>query len=395
MNVLSLFDGISCGQQALQRVGIKVDNYYASEIDKYAIQVTMANYPNTIQLGSVTQVDGYSLPKIDLLIGGSPCQSFSFAGKRNGMSTKCEIEILTLEHYLKLKQEGYEFEGESYLFWEFIRLLNEVKPKYFLLENVMMIEKWEKILSKAIGCNPIKINSSLVSAQNRVRLYWTNIGMQSAGFFGDLETIIKQPKDKHIFLRDILQDDVDEKYFMSNKMIKYLNNRKVNFNNDRINIREYDSKYSTITASSKNIDISDNFIIHSTFGRTSKSGKGGSGQLSREDGKTYCLDTANSMALEVRKVMQLNPSIESGGKQPYQQNRIYDINGLYPALQSQLSSGSYMINSERIRRLTPIECERLQNIKDGYTNYVSDSQRYKMLGNGWTVDVIAHIFSYI
>lgn len=395
MNVLSLFDGMSCGQQALERVGIKVDNYYASEIDKYTIQVTMANYPNTIQLGSVTEVDGYSLPKIDLLIGGSPCQSFSFAGKRKGMSTKCHTDILTLEHYLELKSDGYEFEGESYLFWEFIRLLNEVKPKYFLLENVMMIERWEKILSKAIGCNPIRINSSLVSAQNRVRLYWTNIGMQSAGFFGDLETIIKQPKDQRIFLRDILEDDVNEKYFMSDKMIKYLNNRKANFNNGKINIREHNGKSSTITASSKNIDISDNFIIHSTFGRTSKSGKGGSGQLSREDGKTYCLDTANSMALEVRKVMQLNLSTESGGKQPYQQNRIYDINGIYPALQSQLSSGSYMINSERIRRLTPTECERLQNVKDGYTNHVSDSQRYKMLGNGWTINVISHIFSYI
>ena len=213
MNVLSLFDGMSCGQQALERAGIKVDNYYASEINKYAIQVTMTNYPNTIQLGSVTEVDGYSLPKIDLLIGGSPCQSFSFAGKRNGMSTKCEIQILTLEHYLKLKQEGYEFEGESYLFWEYMRLLNEVKPKYFLLENVMMGEKWERILSKAIGVNPIEINSALVSAQNRRRLYWTNIGMKAAGLFRDLESIIEQPKDKGILLKDILELEVDEKYF--------------------------------------------------------------------------------------------------------------------------------------------------------------------------------------
>ena len=125
MNVLSLFDGMSCGQQALERSGIKVDNYFASEIDKYAIKVTMNNYPNTIQLGSVVGVDGYSLPKIDLLIGGSPCQSFSFAGKRKGMSTKDEQEILTLDHYLQLKAEQYEFEGQSYLFWEYMRLLNE------------------------------------------------------------------------------------------------------------------------------------------------------------------------------------------------------------------------------------------------------------------------------
>ena len=171
LRVLSLFDGMSCGQQALERIGVNVLEYYASEIDKHAIAVTMHNYPNTKQLGSVIDVDGYKLPKIDLLIGGSPCQSFSFAGKRKGMSTKCETEILTLEHYLELKAEGYEFEGQSYLFWEYMRLLNEVNPKYFLLENVMMGEKWEKILSKAIGVKPIQINSALVSAQNRERIY--------------------------------------------------------------------------------------------------------------------------------------------------------------------------------------------------------------------------------
>jgi DNA (cytosine-5)-methyltransferase 3A len=177
MNVLSLFDGMSCGHQALDRIGIKVDKYFASEIDKYAIQVTMANYPDTIQLGTVVNVDGYSLPKIDLLIGGSPCQSFSFAGKRNGMSTLCEQEILTLEHYLELKKEGFEFDGQSYLFWEFMRLLNEVKPKYFMLENVEMGEKWEKVLRHAIQVPALHINSSLVSAQNRKRVYFTNIGM--------------------------------------------------------------------------------------------------------------------------------------------------------------------------------------------------------------------------
>lgn len=176
MRVLSLFDGMSCGQQALQRAGIPVTTYYASEIDKHAIQVTMKNYPNTIQLGSVVNVDGYALGPIDLLIGGSPCQSFSFAGKRKGMATKCEIEILTLEHYLELKAEGYQFEGQSYLFWEYMRLLNEVKPRWFLLENVEMGEKWEKVLSRAIGVNGVHLNSALVSAQNRKRIYWTNIG---------------------------------------------------------------------------------------------------------------------------------------------------------------------------------------------------------------------------
>jgi DNA (cytosine-5)-methyltransferase 3A len=401
MNVLSLFDGMSCGQQALERIGIKVNNYFASEIDKYAITVTMANYPNTYQLGSIINVDGYSLPKIDLLIGGSPCQSFSFAGKRKGMSTKDEQEILTLEHYLQLKSEGYEFEGQSYLFWEYMRLLNEVKPKYFLLENVMMGEKWERVLSKSIGVNPIEINSSLVSAQNRRRLYWTNIGMKELGLFGDLESIIEQPKDKGILLRDVLESDVDEKYFLSENQynkILYKTNVNSNVNEPKIldiynkkikedgksitltdpchnnlrliepyikidkegKIKNSQNKSSCITAggnSGGNHSDMD-LIVHNTQQRNpnrpsvkENKNAGGSGHLSRNDGKTYCLDSQQSNAIE--------------------------------------------INNSRIRRLTPIECERLQTVKDNYTNYVSDTQRYRMLGNGWTVDVIAHIFKYM
>jgi DNA (cytosine-5)-methyltransferase 3A len=433
INVLSLFDGMSCGQQALERIGVKVDNYFASEIDKYAIKVTMANYPNTIQLGSVVDVDGYKLPKIDLLIGGSPCQSFSFAGKRKGMSTKDEQEILTLEHYLELKSEGYEFEGQSYLFWEYMRLLNECKPTYFLLENVEMGEKWEKVLSKAIGVNGIHINSALVSAQNRKRIYWTNIGMHPSGLFGDLESIIQQPKDRGILLKDILESDVDEKYFLSEKFDRWLNKHSKKTGNE-YKKTEGNRKAGCLSVSAlKSVNLSADFIldnnhliIHSTFGRTSTNGKGGSGHLSKNGDKSYCLDAANSMAVEIvaqrgrgenneqqleaRKdgktncltsvqkdnlIRQLNPSLESGGKQPYQQNRIYDIDGISPALQAQLPFGSNIINTSRIRRLTPIECERLQTVADNYTANVSDSQRYKMLGNGWTIDVIAHIFSYL
>ena len=393
MNVLSLFDGMSCGQQALDRNGIKVDNYFASEIDKYAITVTMANYPNTKQLGSVVDVDGYSLPKIDLLMGGSPCQSFSFAGKRKGMSTKDEQEILTLDHYLQLKSEGFEFEGQSYLFWEYMRLIYECKPKYFLLENVMMGEKWEKILSKAIGVNPIMINSSLLSAQNRQRLYWTNIGLEPAGLFGYPQSTIEQPKDKGILLKDVLESEVDEKYYLSDKMLDYLNSRKANYNNGKINYKTGNDVASCINASSGSIDISDNIIVHNTMPRSSKTGKGGTGPLSRADGKTYCLDTGTTNAVEIREVKQLNTSLESGGKQPYQQNRVYDTEGISPALCANKSD--LIVNTSNIRRLTPIECERLQTVKDNYTNHVSDSQRYKMLGNGWTVDVIRHILNYM
>ena len=357
MNVLSLFDGMSCGQQALERTGIKVDNYYASEIDKYAIQVTMANYPNTIQLGSVVDVNGYDLPKIDLLIGGSPCQSFSFAGKRKGMSTKDEQDILTLEHYLQLKSEGYEFEGQSYLFWEYMRLIYEVKPKYFLLENVMMGEKWEKVLSKAIGVTPIMINSSLVSAQNRKRLYWTNIGMESAGLFGYPFSIIDQPKDKGILLKDILESDVDQKFFLTENTINTL------INNQRFN------KFNPI----ENLNIQSSCI-------TSNCGK--------------VVNSNNYIKFKNRQVKQLNTSLESGGVQPYQQNRVYDSNGIMTALDLDSSRKSVYVDSQ-IRRLTPIECERLQTVNDNYTNCVSDTQRYRMLGNGWTVDVIAHIFGYL
>jgi DNA (cytosine-5)-methyltransferase 3A len=430
---------MSCGQQALERSGIKVDNYYASEIDKYAIKVTMANYPNTIQLGSVVGVDGYKLPKIDLLMGGSPCQSFSFAGKRKGMATKCETEILTLGHYLDLKSEGYEFEGQSYLFWEFMRLLNECKPKYFLLENVEMGEKWEAVLRHAIGVKALHINSALVSAQNRKRIYFTNIGMQASGLFGDLESIIKQPKDKKILLKEVLESEVDEKYFLSQKMLKWLDKHAEKRD---VEVKKLDGndKSGCLTSSAQvKQNLTTDYIIHNTMPRSGDAKKDGNGHLSRNDDITYCLEAANTNAIEiigltevrteeakkirretgtnpkkakelvertdgkigalltsqtpdnlVREIKQINPI--TNGKQTYQQDRIYDIYGINPALNTH--NNGY-INTSRIRRLTPTECERLQTVADNYTNHVSDSQRYKMLGNGWTVDVIAHIFSYL
>lgn len=595
MNVLSLFDGMSCGHLALDRMGVKIDNYYASEIDKYAIQITMANYPNTIQLGSVVNIDGTSLPKIDLLIGGSPCQSFSFAGRRKGMSTKDEQEILTLEHYLQLKEEGYEFEGQSYLFWEYMRILNEVKPTYFLLENVMMGEKWERVLSKAIGYNPIEINSALVSAQNRRRLYWTNIGMQPMGLFGDLESIIKQPKDKGIYLKDILQDNpnakyyltnkavdrisrhnndsidneksntihagyykqggrdqqyvcqpVDEKYYLSDKMLEGFIKHKERHDEKGTGFgfkpKEEDDKGNALRANGALCPTDTTIVVHNTQRRDpnrpsiqKNKNAGGSGPLSRTDGKTYALDTGNTNAIESipylisnqgktldretdkshslmardykgfgnqsmtgivevdkqsqterllertgvdisdvteptildvynrklkedgkcvtltdpchnnirlvepREVKLLSTNNKSnGGTQPYQQDRIYDIDGISPALSAgksdlMITSGTWRthkdgqgfrevhsekgatipararedgsgqnvvmiedaVNKPRIRRLTPVECERLQTVPDNYTNVVSDTQRYKCLGNGWTIDVIAHIFSYL
>ena len=169
MNILSLFDGMSCGQIALNQLGVKYDKYFASEIDKHAIKVTQHNFPNTIQLGDVKEIKGSDLPKIDLLIGGSPCQGFSFIGKQ-----------------LNFNDE------RSKLFFEFVRLLEECEPTYFLLENVKMKKEYKDIISNYLGVEPIIINSNLTSAQNRLRLYWTNI------------PINEQPEDRHISIDDVI-----------------------------------------------------------------------------------------------------------------------------------------------------------------------------------------------
>lgn len=337
MNVLSLFDGLSCGQQALARAGIKVNKYYASEIDKYAIQVTQHNYPDTIQLGSVTEVDVADLEPIDLLIGGSPCQSFSFAGKRNGMTTTSNEEIYSLERYLELKAEGFEFEGESYLFWEYMRILTDIR-KYnpnvlFLLENVEMGTKWERVLSEAIGIYGVHINSALLSAQNRKRIYWTNIRVREEGLFGELHSDIPQPIDRGILLKDILEDEVDEKYYLSDAglsgMLKHQERHKSSGNGFGVQFISGESEKSNTILQRYYKDCKDNAVCV-----TARAREDGSGQ----------------------NVAQI---------------------GL------------------RIRRLTPVECERLQTVEDNYTSCVSDTQRYKMLGNGWTVDVIAHIFKHL
>lgn len=273
-NVLSLFDGMSCGQLALDTLGIKVNNYFASEIDPYAMQIAKKNYPNTKHIGSVLDVRGSDLPRIDLLIGGSPCQSFSNAGDGSGL------------------------DGKSKLFWEFVRVLKETKPTYFLLENVKMRKEWEKIITDTLGVEPIAINSRLLTAQNRPRLYWTNIPN------------VVQPIDRGIVLKDILVDQVEEKFYLSDKAIDYMS---------RLRNGKPRWEYHTNPL----------------------------------DGKSACL-TAN----------------------------------MYKGV-------PYGVIKELKRRLTPIECERLQSVPDNYTEGVSNTQRFKMLGNGWTIDVIAHILSEI
>lgn len=266
-NILSCFDGLSCGQIALNRIGIKYDNYFASEIDKDAIKVTMKNYPNTIQLGDITKINGSDLPKIDLLMGGSPCQSFSRAG------------------------DGSGFDGKSKLFWEFVRILNEVNPTHFLLENVIMKKEWEDVITEVLGVKPIEISSSKFVPQARRRLYWTNIPN------------IEQPKQVEYDINDFIDGDG----FPSSCGVDRVFKRKKIFN--------------TLTA-------------------------------------TYW------------------KGIRGSGR---------------PAVSTK--EGFLDDDRESHRMLTPTECERLQTVPIGYTDCVAKTNRYKMLGNGWTVDVIAHIFS--
>lgn len=299
MNVLSLFDGMSCGQIALNRIGIKPDKYFASEIDNHAIDVTQYNYPNTIQLGDIRNLKGSDLPKVDLLMGGSPCQGFSVCGGRLNFQ-----------------------DPRSKLFFEYLRILQETKPRFWLLENVPMKKEWQDIISDYMAVEPIKLNSSLVSAQNRSRLYWTNI------------PFAKNLPDKKLVLKDIIQHEVQD--FLTDYVVPLEKHK------------------------------SHNGLI--CVGGLSKINKW----------------------LDNGKNLQRNFS---------QGERIYSIEGKSPTL-SACSGGTagpgnflitYDIHSMKYRKLTPVEAERLQTVPDNYTSVATRSQRHKMLGNGWTIDIIAHI----
>jgi len=380
--VLSLFDGMSCGQIALQRLGIKVKAYYASEIDKHAMKVAQHNFPDTIQLGDVTKVFAKDLPKIDLLIGGSPCQGFSFAGKQLAFD-----------------------DPRSMLFFEFVRLKNECNPTYFMLENVKMKKEFEHIISRYMGVAPIEINSASVSAQNRERLYWTNIANEPYGLFGDMQCTIPQPKDKGILLQDVLDNDVPGKFYLSEKALARIEKAA----NLGIRAKIDPLKSGTLTLKNQSgqlaIDNSTTLIENLKrclkFGRTEEAKQLRKERMAKGKGHTP-FQKKQINEIDFEKMNTLTTAITKD-------NIICEILGnkantltpdayLATGERNRDENGKAVLTSmcdRRLRRLTPTECERLQTVPDGYTSCVSDTQRYRMLGNGWTVDVIAHIFSYM
>lgn len=404
MKVLSLFDGMSCTQIALKNLGIKVDTYYASEIDKYGIQIAQKNFPDTIQLGDVKDIKGKDLPEIDLIVAGSPCQGFSFAGKQLAFD-----------------------DPRSALFFEFVRILKEVKPKYFLLENVRMKKEFQAVISEQVsniypectngglfGIEPILINSALLSAQNRNRLYWTNIPR------------IEQPNDLGIVLRDVLEVDTNEKptknternlkhtKFPDEKsltctatMYKGAGNNGVTLvpletydtpkqvgvakeiNGHDILKRVYSENGKSPTLNSMGggnrepkVAVKGGAIRGRAYDdkgkRLDKNGKSVANKTKqmlevRKDNKSNAITTVQKDSIAVSKIRNKSKTVRSGGRLSYDRHEWDSVDELH------------------WRKLTPLECERLQTVPDNYTEGVSNTQRYKMLGNGFTVRVIEHI----
>ena len=351
LKVLSLFNGMNCIGMALKSLNIEAE-LYCSEIDKHANKISSLLFPEAVNLGCVKTVKVEDIGKIDLLVAGSPCQGFSFAGKQ-----------------LNFQDE------RSKLFFEFIRILEEARklnPEVkFLLENVKMSKEHQAVISRFCGIDPIEINSALLSAQNRRRLYWTNIGTNKNNLFGIEQVGIKQPADKGILLKDILEETAAEKYFIREKTLNYFieNHKKMKAagNGFKFSPTEGNEKSKTLTDPSR-LRMDNNFII---IPEATKKGY-------TEIEEVECFD-----------MLHPNSKTRRGRKMKDKSNCLTIVQPEF-----------YRYENTRIRRLTPLECCRLQTIPEAETEKilasgVSDSQIYKMLGNGWTVAVIAYILKHM
>ncbi len=373
MNVLSLFDGMSCGQLALERANVSVDNYYACEIDKYAIQIAQKNFPNTIQLGDVTDIDYDDLfyeEKIDLLMGGSPCQGFSFAGEQLAFD-----------------------DPRSKLFFEFIRARDFLQPKYILLENVRMKKQFEDVITEHMGFPPQLVNSSVASAQNRWRNYWFGVLIN-----GKYEQIIIPPmEDKGLVLKDILQTDHDEPPVPINER-----NARHHKNPNQKALCTTATMYKG--AGNNGMTIVDRLISVGEAEEYAHYNYRATKQVYHMDGKAPTLLTMQGGNREPKVATYsakggriVNRRIDANGvRKDYQMDlplepqvevRLDDKTNCLTTVQKD----NVVVEGMTWRKLTPVECERLQTLPDNYTEGVSKTQRYKMIGNGWTVDVIAHI----
>ena len=413
MRILSLFDGISCGRLALERAGIPVEKYYASEIDKYAIQVTQKNYPDTIQVGDVTKLNYLELLDIDMVIGGSPCQDLSIA---------------------KQNREGLRG-ARSGLFWKYVEALEVIHPKWFLLENVASMRKEDRdaITATLKKIYPetecIMINSALVSAQQRKRYYWTNWH-------------VEQPQDKGILLKDILESGQVIRGDKSHAVISSAGRttEREYFKKNQGDLKAYclDANYYKGGSLEHNLEKHNRELVAVPCAmRTREDELGKFKRLeTKDDGKANSLtsvqtdsmvaepitkrslnnlrtpeDKANCLLSTSWKGAQANGMTnvperigELDGLGKGQANRIYSVRGKSVCLNANgggggAKTGLYKVDLPDgdyiIRKLTPVECERLQTLPDGWTSGVSSTQRYKQVGNGWTVDVIAWIFSQL
>ena len=365
---------MSCGRIALDQLNIPIDTYYASEIDKYAIQVTQANYPNTIQVGDICNLDPKDYQDVDLIFAGSPCQGFSFAGKQLAFD-----------------------DPRSALFFEFIRLLKAIKPKYFLLENVRMKKEFLDIISKQVsecypeipfGIEPILINSALVSAQSRQRYYWTNIPG------------VNQPDDRGLVLRDILETEPNNYTIMSDKFVARNGNRNCMIDKNKkkasnLSAMEYvkNGRQGDYLACDKKgtprqvgvaIDINGHDILKRVY-----SPDGKSPTLNSMNGGNRQPKVVKGGAFRARSIDKDGNRVAWKEVKPKQMLELRKDDKSNTV--SSVSKDSLVVEDLSWRKLTPLECERLQTVPDNYTNHVSNTQRYKMLGNGWTVEVIKHI----